>query len=214
MTDIWNTGSIITAEKTNRLCIKHISNDSDNITRSLGSVIFNSTENTFKIDKNNSFKELRQNDFVGTIKMFISRDSNSHIDNVSGIPNGWLLCNGQTVNVTEYQDLYNKIGNIYGGDNVTFDIPNLNDKYIRTASEDTQLGISNGNNTHILTIDEIPNHSHRIGVLDLRVYSISNNVHSKAAKRGTRNTHTSGQDIPHENRPSSLCVRFIIRYKV
>lgn len=41
-------------------------------------------------------------------------------------PVGWLLCNGQTVNIMQYQALYALIGPVYGGDGrSTFVLPNL-----------------------------------------------------------------------------------------
>lgn len=34
---------------------------------------------------------------------------------VENIPNGWLCCNGATLQISQYQNLYNVIGNKYGG---------------------------------------------------------------------------------------------------
>lgn len=42
------------------------------------------------------------------------------------IPDGWLACNGQFVGITEYPDLYSKIGTFYGSASNQFAIPNLN----------------------------------------------------------------------------------------
>lgn len=44
----------------------------------------------------------------------------------SYIPQGWLACNGQTLQVIQYQVLYSLIGNVYGGTaGQTFKLPNL-----------------------------------------------------------------------------------------
>lgn len=41
-------------------------------------------------------------------------------------PNGWFLCNGQTLPVAQYQALFALIGGVYGGDGrTTFALPNL-----------------------------------------------------------------------------------------
>ena len=41
-------------------------------------------------------------------------------------PIGWMLCNGATLNISQYSALYSLIGNTYGGDgHTTFQIPNL-----------------------------------------------------------------------------------------
>ncbi len=42
------------------------------------------------------------------------------------VPRGWLLCNGQTLNIAQNQALYSLLGISYGGDGVTtFALPNL-----------------------------------------------------------------------------------------
>jgi microcystin-dependent protein len=42
------------------------------------------------------------------------------------IPSNWALCNGQTVNIADYEVLYALIGTTYGGDGKTnFKLPNL-----------------------------------------------------------------------------------------
>ena len=43
-------------------------------------------------------------------------------------PNGWLICNGQSLSKNDYLDLFNVIEYIYGGENDNFNIPNLNGK--------------------------------------------------------------------------------------
>ena len=41
-------------------------------------------------------------------------------------PRGWLLCNGQLLQIQQYQPLYAIIGNRYGGDGrTTFGLPDL-----------------------------------------------------------------------------------------
>lgn len=46
-------------------------------------------------------------------------------------PNGYLLCDGATYAVADYQDLYDVIGNTYGGDTENFNVPNLIDKFVQ-----------------------------------------------------------------------------------
>ncbi|HEX2924680.1 MAG TPA: tail fiber protein [Ruminiclostridium sp.] len=42
------------------------------------------------------------------------------------VPRGWMLCNGQTLNIAQYQALYSLLGAAYGGDGrSTFAVPNL-----------------------------------------------------------------------------------------
>lgn len=41
-------------------------------------------------------------------------------------PNGWVVCNGQTLNIAQYQPLYALLGPRFGGNGTTtFGVPNL-----------------------------------------------------------------------------------------
>ena len=53
----------------------------------------------------------------------------------NSVPTGFLLCNGQAVSRTEYQNLFDVIGTTYGnGDgSTTFNLPNLQNKFIEGA---------------------------------------------------------------------------------
>ncbi|BBU31670.1 hypothetical protein BTHE68_54040 [Burkholderia sp. THE68] len=54
--------------------------------------------------------------FIGEIRMF----------SFSWAPKGWMLCQGQTLQIAHYQALFSLIGNFYGGDGTsTFHLPNL-----------------------------------------------------------------------------------------
>lgn len=52
------------------------------------------------------------------------------------VPKGWLLCNGQAVSRTDYDELFSVIGTTYGtGDgSTTFNLPNLVDKFVEGGS--------------------------------------------------------------------------------
>jgi microcystin-dependent protein len=83
------------------------------------------------------------------------------------IPSGWLKCDGSELLQTQYPDLYSIIGNQYGGSSTTFKLPDMRSKTIIGSGQGTNLsnrniGESGGTETHTLTIDQIPSHSHRI----------------------------------------------------
>ena len=41
-------------------------------------------------------------------------------------PNGWALCNGQTLSISQYSALFALLGTTYGGNGTTtFQLPNL-----------------------------------------------------------------------------------------
>ena len=83
------------------------------------------------------------------------------------IPDNWLLCNGQAVSRTDYQELFNTIGITYGsGDGfTTFNLPDLQGKIpVGKDENDTDfdtLGNTGGEKEHTLTINEMPSHNHQ-----------------------------------------------------
>ena len=57
----------------------------------------------------------------------------------NSVPNGFLLCDGQAVSRTRYQNLFDVIGTTYGdGDGITtFNLPNLQDRFVQGAGANT-----------------------------------------------------------------------------
>lgn len=50
---------------------------------------------------------------------------------INFLPMGWLLCDGSTLQISQYQALYSLLGNMYGGDGVnTFKLPDLRGRII------------------------------------------------------------------------------------
>ncbi len=60
----------------------------------------------------------------------------------STAPQGYLLCDGSEVSRTDYPYLFNTIGTTYGeGDgSTTFNLPNLQDKFVQGASDTNTIG--------------------------------------------------------------------------
>lgn len=48
----------------------------------------------------------------------------NYIDSVAPLPDGWLYAEGQTVNVSDYPDLFDAVGYFYGGAGPVFVVPN------------------------------------------------------------------------------------------
>lgn len=69
-----------------------------------------------------------------------------HFGHESTIPEGWVACKGQLLEIEEYKELHAVIGNVYGGDaEKTFGLPNFIDargkgKTIRAATESNPCG--------------------------------------------------------------------------
>lgn len=91
-------------------------------------------------------------------------------------PTGFLFCAGQEVSRTTYSDLFSAIGTTYGAGNgsTTFNLPDTRGRVI--AGKDNMggsaagrltspvngliLGSTGGEESHLLSIDEIPAHTH------------------------------------------------------
>lgn len=82
----------------------------------------------------------------------------------SSIPEGYLECDGSAVSRTEYSDLFDVIGTIYGsGDgSTTFNLPNLSGKVALGVSQAHSAGSTGGEESHILLDTETPSHVHNI----------------------------------------------------
>lgn len=91
------------------------------------------------------------------------------------MPSGFLPCDGITVSRTTYAALFSAIGTLYGGGDgvTTFNLPDLRGRTVasfdvvdrsgtagRLPSTYSKLGTAGGEATHILTVAEMPAHSH------------------------------------------------------
>lgn len=101
---------------------------------------------------------------------------------IANIPTGWLICDG--ANGT----------------------PDLRAKFVRGAPPGEEVGGTGGEDTHILTEAEMPNHKHAL-VSDLFGYSIgggmqSHEMYDNNANLGVKKEISyTGGDVAHENRP-------------
>jgi microcystin-dependent protein len=78
-------------------------------------------------------------------------------------PNGWALCNGQTMQIRQYQALFSLIGTTYGGDGIqTFQLPNLQGRVPLHFSGNYRLGSLGGEASHTLTMAEMSGHTHTL----------------------------------------------------
>jgi len=80
----------------------------------------------------------------------------------------WLRCNGQSIAVVQYQQLYALIGTTYGGDGVhTFALPNLNGTVPigqGTSTENVAYPIGSGGGSETVTLvqAQCPAHTHTL----------------------------------------------------
>ena len=83
----------------------------------------------------------------------------------SNVPQGYLMADGREVSRSEYRELFEVIGTIYGaGDgSTTFNLPNLMERVVVGQSENENfnyLGKTGGEANHRLTQEELPSHTH------------------------------------------------------
>jgi microcystin-dependent protein len=80
----------------------------------------------------------------------------------SSAPTGYLLCTGQSISTTTFASLFSAIGYTYGGSGGFFNVPNLQNRVPVGKGTGTfaTLNSTGGAETHILTVNEMPSHTH------------------------------------------------------
>jgi microcystin-dependent protein len=140
-------------------------------------------------------------------------------------PAGWLLCNGQAISRATYAALFAVIGVGYGvGDNATtFNLPDLRGRSafgfvggstngLITAADKLALGGKGGKETHVLTVNEMPSHSHTVsGFAALNVKGTGQDGGTLAGNGGAKPTTNTGGGAAHTNMPPFLLMNFIIK---
>jgi microcystin-dependent protein len=158
--------------------------------------------------------------YVGEIRMFAGNFA----------PAGWMLCDGQSLPISEYETLFQLIGTTYGGDGEsTFDLPNLQSRvplHMGTGPGGTnfQLAEMGGVESVTLSTQQMPNHTHPLvgNTGNGTQANPSNNVLAtstivKPYAQETADTpmapnivQPAGGSQPHENLQPYLCINFII----
>lgn len=81
-------------------------------------------------------------------------------------PDGYLSCDGQTFSASEYPELFNVIGNNWGGVAPMFSVPDLRRRTTvgsggtKTTTLENYVGAVGGDENSILQKDNIPSHTH------------------------------------------------------
>ncbi len=111
---------------------------------------------------------------------------------------GWLYCNGRALNTSDYVQLFNVIGYSFGGSGSTFYLPDpqgrvpgfVGQATVPDVSSNTWvLGDISGEETHQLTLPEMPIHNHDISDLSGTTVSIQDNPFGFTDASGSHN-HT------------------------
>ncbi|MCH8620972.1 tail fiber protein [Undibacterium sp. TS12] len=127
-------------------------------------------------------------------------------------PNGWLLCDGSGITQATYPNLYGLIG---------ANVPDLRSRFIVGAGQggglsNRPLKSAGGEETHYLSENEMPNHSHAYGVGGGN--GGGNNGGGNSEGWSTTNwsfttwTARTGGNVPHNNMPPFYALTYIIKY--
>ena len=81
-------------------------------------------------------------------------------------PKGWADCNGQLLPINQNQALFSLLGTTYGGNGTTnFALPNIQSRVMISDNVTYPLGSSGGEESHTLTVNEMPSHNHAVNAV-------------------------------------------------
>lgn len=134
-------------------------------------------------------------------------------------PDGWLLCQGQSLLRAEYPTLFAAIGTMYGSvDGTHFTLPNLKGRapvgLDAAQAEFDTLGETGGEKTHVLTTEQMPSHSHGLPTEMWR-----SGIQYTAANAGGHNftvlvsgsTNSTGGGLAHNNLQPYIVLNYVIK---
>lgn len=137
-------------------------------------------------------------------------------------PKGWAFCDGQLVPISQNQALFSLLGTTYGGNGRTnFALPDLRGRVPVHLGGTHVLGERGGEETHALTEQELPTHTHLANAVSANadagpsghLFAAANALYHPAPPNTALapDTITSiGGSQPHENRQPYLTLTFAI----
>ena len=90
--------------------------------------------------------------YIGEIRMFAGNFA----------PDGWAMCDGQSLSINDNQVLYALIGTQYGGTTGNFNLPDLRGRAPIHQASATNVGQAGGAESFTMTVAQMPSHTHLI----------------------------------------------------
>ncbi|MCM3175032.1 tail fiber protein [Paenibacillus sp. MER 99-2] len=153
--------------------------------------------------------------FLGEIRLFAFAYGNP--------PIGWAACNGQILQIKQNNALFAILGNRFGGDGkTTFALPDLQGRVPLGSTNPASASPYGGEETHTLTINEMPQHTHYAtggndAATNIPVDSIWGNNTSIASYESVSNAamssnalHEAGGSTAHSNMQPYLVLNYCI----
>jgi microcystin-dependent protein len=136
-------------------------------------------------------------------------------------PQGWAQANGQLLPINQNQALFSLLGTTYGGNGQTnFALPNLQGRSPIHMGGNFTLGTVFGTESHTLTLNEMPAHTHAVGAStkdgdqpQLGLPASANNLYGNPADLVPLHPGTIpnvGGSQPHQNASPSLVLLWCI----
>lgn len=158
--------------------------------------------------------------YLGEIRMFAGNYA----------PEGWAMCNGQLLSISQNEALFSLIGTTYGGDGqTTFALPDLQGRVPVHTGKNTEtgtvypLGQKGGTETVTLVYDQLPKHTHAVNAQSEAGTSSTAannywaagpvNLYSNTAANGMMGSSAigiTGGNMAHNNVMPYFAVSFII----
>jgi microcystin-dependent protein len=162
---------------------------------------------------------------IGTIVFYSF--AKEQIDQSKDLPSGWASCDGKALLRSEYPQLFSIIGINYGAGDGTnsFNLPDLRGRTIITSGQGNGLsyykpGLMGGEESHTLSVDEMPAHQHQQGGEALHnSYGGGSQIGYRTYPGGdqpdfvSQFTSVTGGSRPHNNLPPYISHHAIIRIK-
>jgi microcystin-dependent protein len=138
-------------------------------------------------------------------------------------PKGWAQCNGQLLPINQNQALFSLLGTMYGGNGqINFALPDLRTRVPIHRGQGFNQGQVGGEQSHALTLAELPNHAHQMygSSINADVVSPVDNIVAQSSQLygpaaqltslDPSSSGSSGGSQPHENMQPYLTLEFCI----